>query len=63
MVSDFLSSHEFSMIVRAHEVAGKGYLFSQGKKLLTICSLANYCGFYRNDAAVANIDDQCNLYI
>jgi len=55
-VNDFLNTHDFDLIVRAHQVVEDGYEFFANKGVVTIFSAPNYCGEFDNAAAVLHID-------
>lgn len=56
VVEHFLRSHNFDLIVRAHQVVEDGYEFFFRRKLVTLFSAPNYCGEFNNAGAVMNVD-------
>lgn len=57
IVKEFLKKHNFSLIVRAHQVVEDGYQFFQKRRLLTLFSAPNYCGEFDNAGAVMRVTD------
>lgn len=43
------------MIIRSHECVLEGYDRSSGGELITLFSAADYCGKYKNPAAIISI--------
>nr|XP_018901827.1 PREDICTED: serine/threonine-protein phosphatase alpha-2 isoform-like isoform X1 [Bemisia tabaci]XP_018901828.1 PREDICTED: serine/threonine-protein phosphatase alpha-2 isoform-like isoform X1 [Bemisia tabaci]XP_018901829.1 PREDICTED: serine/threonine-protein phosphatase alpha-2 isoform-like isoform X1 [Bemisia tabaci] len=57
VVRSFLKKHNFSLIVRAHQVVEDGYQFFAKRCLVTLFSAPNYCGEFDNAAAVMIVAD------
>lgn len=57
IVKEFLKKHNFSLVVRAHQVVEDGYQFFQKRRLLTLFSAPNYCGEFDNAGAVMRVTD------
>ena len=56
MVGHFLKTNDLTLICRGHEIAYEGFKFFADKKLVTLCSLAQYCGLTNNNSAVMIVD-------
>jgi serine/threonine-protein phosphatase PP1 catalytic subunit len=51
-IMDFLSRHEFDLIVRAHQVVEQGYEFFAQRSLVTVFSAPNYCNEFNVSASL-----------
>ncbi|EKF33438.1 phosphoprotein phosphatase, putative [Trypanosoma cruzi marinkellei] len=49
---EFCRENQFDFICRAHQVVAQGYSWSHEKKVLTLFSVPNYCGFNNNLGAI-----------
>ena len=57
VVQEFLRTHDFDLVVRAHQVVEDGYeFFGENREMVTLFSAANYCGEFDNAAALMLID-------
>ena len=56
IVKIFLAKFKLELIVRAHQVVPDGYEFFCQRGLVTLFSVANYCGTFDNAAAVLIIE-------
>ncbi|KAH8300283.1 hypothetical protein KR044_012464 [Drosophila immigrans] len=65
IVTTFLESHGFSLIVRAHQVVEDGYEFFADRQLVTIFSAPNYCNLFDNCGAVLSVNAElvCHFVI
>mmetsp|Transcript_19865 Transcript_19865/g.68453 ORF Transcript_19865/g.68453 Transcript_19865/m.68453 type:complete len:360 (-) Transcript_19865:234-1313(-) len=65
VVDDFLSAHDFDLLVRAHQVVEDGYEFQGNRSLVTVFSAPNYCGEFDNAGAimVVSADLQCSFKV
>eukprot|EP00628_Pelagophyceae_sp_CCMP2097_P000054 CAMPEP_0184093904 /NCGR_PEP_ID=MMETSP0974-20121125/8991_1 /TAXON_ID=483370 /ORGANISM="non described non described, Strain CCMP2097" /LENGTH=346 /DNA_ID=CAMNT_0026396683 /DNA_START=161 /DNA_END=1198 /DNA_ORIENTATION=+ len=66
VVDDFLSAHDFDLLVRAHQVVEDGYeFFANKRQLVTLFSAPNYCGEFDNAGAIMSIDEtlMCSFMI
>ncbi|GKT33151.1 hypothetical protein ADUPG1_007150, partial [Aduncisulcus paluster] len=65
VVENFLDTHDFDLICRAHQVVEDGYEFFARRKLVTVFSAPRYCQEYDNAGAVMSIDDSlmCSFQI
>ncbi|XP_019874447.1 serine/threonine-protein phosphatase PP1-beta [Aethina tumida] len=65
IIESFLKKHDLDLIVRAHQVVEDGYMFFGGRKLVTIFSAPNYCGYFENAGALLRIDENllCSFLI
>jgi diadenosine tetraphosphatase ApaH/serine/threonine PP2A family protein phosphatase len=61
VVSSFLKTHDLTLVCRGHEVAYNGFKFFAEKKLVTLSSLAQFCGQVNNSSAVMVVDEQSNV--
>jgi serine/threonine-protein phosphatase PP1 catalytic subunit len=57
VVSNFLRTHDFDLVVRAHQVVEDGYEFFAKRQLITLFSAPNYCGEFDNAGAMMKIDE------
>ncbi|KAH8371836.1 hypothetical protein KR093_009052, partial [Drosophila rubida] len=57
IVSSFLETHGFSLMVRAHQVVEDGYEFFAERRLVTIFSAPNYCNVFDNCGAVLSVSN------
>ncbi|KAF5301881.1 hypothetical protein FQR65_LT08713 [Abscondita terminalis] len=55
VVHDFLYKNNLKLVCRAHEVTSAGYKFFANRRLVTVFSVAGYCGG-KNDGAVMFVD-------
>ncbi len=65
-LNDFVAAHNIDLVCRGHQVVQHGYkFFGSQKKLITIFSAPNYCGYIGNDAAVMCISPElkCSFLI
>mmetsp|Transcript_13931 Transcript_13931/g.49456 ORF Transcript_13931/g.49456 Transcript_13931/m.49456 type:complete len:325 (+) Transcript_13931:130-1104(+) len=65
VVDDFLSAHDFDLLVRAHQVVEDGYEFFARRQLVTIFSAPNYCGEFDNAGGMMAVDEtlMCSFQI
>lgn len=66
-MKQFLKQNKLISIIRAHEVQFEGYKFHNWDKkpfplVITLFSAPNYCGMYKNKAAIIKLS-QSNLDI
>lgn len=62
VVQNFLSKHDCSLIVRAHQVVEDGYQFFAQRSLLTLFSAPNYCGEFDNAGAVMGVSEDLTCW-
>ncbi|EGO51441.1 hypothetical protein GE21DRAFT_118 [Neurospora crassa] len=58
VISDFLATHDFDLVCRAHMVVEDGYEFYTDRILVTIFSAPNYCGEFDNWGAVMAVSTE-----
>lgn len=58
VISDFLATHDFDLVCRAHMVVEDGYEFYTDRVLVTIFSAPNYCGEFDNWGAVMAVSTE-----
>ncbi|XP_003740351.2 serine/threonine-protein phosphatase PP1-beta [Galendromus occidentalis] len=51
IVEDFLTKQDMDLVCRAHQVVEDGYEFFCKRKLITLFSAPNYCGYFDNAGA------------
>ena len=61
VVAMFLKNNDLSVICRGHEVPYEGFKYFADRKLVTICSLAEYSQQLNNSSSVMMIDDNSNI--
>merc|ERR1712113_287331 len=57
VVKSFCQTHDFALVVRAHQVVEDGYEFFAKRQLITLFSAPNYCGEFDNAGAVMQVDE------
>ncbi|KAI0444876.1 serine/threonine-protein phosphatase PP-Z [Xylaria telfairii] len=55
VITDFLATHDFDLVCRAHMVVEDGYEFFNDRVLVTVFSAPNYCGEFDNWGAVMSV--------
>ncbi|KAL2210382.1 serine/threonine-protein phosphatase PP-Z [Sarocladium strictum] len=58
VITDFLATHDFDLICRAHMVVEDGYEFFNDRVLVTVFSAPNYCGEFDNWGAVMSVSSE-----
>ena len=61
VVLSFLKAHDLTVICRGHEVPYDGFRYFADKKMVTICSLTEYCEQVNNASAVMMVDESGNF--
>lgn len=62
VVTSFLTEHNLSLIVRAHQVVEDGYEFFQKRSLVTLFSAPNYCGEFDNAGATLTVTEDLTCF-
>ncbi|KAI8959675.1 Metallo-dependent phosphatase-like protein [Daldinia sp. FL1419] len=55
VITEFLATHDFDLVCRAHMVVEDGYEFFNDRVLVTVFSAPNYCGEFDNWGAVMSV--------
>ena len=55
VTQQFLCDNKLQLVIRSHEVTGKGHMCVHGGKLVSIFSASNYCGQRGNMGAVLHL--------
>lgn len=65
VLDKFLKNFEIDLVCRAHQVVENGFQFFSNRRLVTIFSAPNYCGEFKNAAAIMSVDDtlMCSFQI
>lgn len=58
VITDFLATHDFDLVCRAHMVVEDGYEFFNDRVLVTVFSAPNYCGEFDNWGAVMSVSSE-----
>lgn len=58
---EFCQNNNIALVIRAHQMAMEGYMWSHNDACLTVFSAPNYCGVSNNLGAVVVADDQLDL--
>ncbi|KAJ0115808.1 hypothetical protein N8I77_012866 [Diaporthe amygdali] len=58
VITDFLTTHDFDLVCRAHMVVEDGYEFFTDRVLVTVFSAPNYCGEFDNWGAVMSVSSE-----
>ncbi|KAK1832834.1 Serine/threonine-protein phosphatase PP-Z [Podospora conica] len=58
VITDFLATHDFDLVCRAHMVVEDGYEFFNDRVLVTVFSAPNYCGEFDNWGAVMSVSTE-----
>ncbi|KAI1844548.1 hypothetical protein JX265_001533 [Neoarthrinium moseri] len=58
VITDFLTTHDFDLVCRAHMVVEDGYEFFNDRVLVTVFSAPNYCGEFDNWGAVMSVSSE-----
>ncbi|KAI1812971.1 serine/threonine-protein phosphatase PP-Z [Poronia punctata] len=58
VITDFLATHDFDLVCRAHMVVEDGYEFFNERVLVTVFSAPNYCGEFDNWGAVMSVSSE-----
>ncbi|KAK3336126.1 Metallo-dependent phosphatase-like protein [Cercophora scortea] len=58
VIMDFLATHDFDLVCRAHMVVEDGYEFFADRVLVTVFSAPNYCGEFDNWGAVMSVSSE-----
>ncbi|KAK4216030.1 Serine/threonine-protein phosphatase PP-Z [Rhypophila decipiens] len=58
VITDFLATHDFDLVCRAHMVVEDGYEFFTDRVLVTVFSAPNYCGEFDNWGAVMSVSSE-----
>ncbi|KAI0473704.1 Metallo-dependent phosphatase-like protein [Xylariaceae sp. FL0804] len=58
VITDFLATHDFDLVCRAHMVVEDGYEFFNDRVLVTVFSAPNYCGEFDNWGAVMSVSGE-----
>jgi serine/threonine-protein phosphatase PP1 catalytic subunit len=58
VINDFLATHDFDLVCRAHMVVEDGYEFFEDRVLVTVFSAPNYCGEFDNWGAVMSVSSE-----
>ncbi|KAK3341078.1 Metallo-dependent phosphatase-like protein [Lasiosphaeria hispida] len=58
VITDFLATHDFDLVCRAHMVVEDGYEFFNDRVLVTVFSAPNYCGEFDNWGAVMAVSSE-----
>ena len=61
MVAKFLHRDDLDLICRAHRVVKNGYDFFTKSQLVSLFSVANYCGEFENAGAMMRGDSTLNM--
>ncbi|KAI0015872.1 Metallo-dependent phosphatase-like protein [Xylariomycetidae sp. FL0641] len=58
VITEFLATHDFDLVCRAHMVVEDGYEFFNDRVLVTVFSAPNYCGEFDNWGAVMSVSSE-----
>ncbi|KAH7027643.1 serine/threonine protein phosphatase-like protein [Microdochium trichocladiopsis] len=58
VITEFLATHDFDLVCRAHMVVEDGYEFFSDRVLVTVFSAPNYCGEFDNWGAVMSVSSE-----